>query len=123
MQRVVRPWGWYETLLDVAGTRVKRLHVDPLQRLSLQRHRHRCEHWVVTAGQGWIHRPSGREPLAPGQSCTIPQGAWHRAEAGAEGLEIVEVQRGTLLIEEDVERSEDDYGRVTEPGGPGPNPG
>jgi mannose-6-phosphate isomerase-like protein (cupin superfamily) len=119
--RVERPWGWFETLVSVplasspvggGGYAVKRLWISPLCRISLQRHLHRSEHWVVVAGHGELE--CGDEPMAaqPGTTLFVPVGAIHRASAGDEGLLIVEVQRGDELREDDIERVEDDYGRV-----------
>ena len=109
--RVERPWGWFETLASGEGYLVKRLLVHRGRRLSLQRHRHRSEHWVVVAGQGELRVDDARIPGEPGTSVFIPQGAVHRAEAGAADLEIVEVQRGDWLSESDIERIADDFGR------------
>lgn len=111
-----RPWGWFELLAEGPGYRVKRLHLDPHQRLSRQRHQHRLEHWLVVQGQGSVElgdAPLSRtQPLEPGSSLMIPPLTIHRAAAGSEGLEIIEVQRGPLLREDDIERFADDYGRV-----------
>ena len=119
--RVERPWGWFETLVDArpanpadggGGYAVKRLWISPRCRISLQRHQHRSEHWVVVFGHGEVE--CGDEAMAaqPGTTFFVPVGALHRASAGGEGLLIVEVQRGDELREEDIERVEDDYGRV-----------
>ncbi|EDY39753.1 Mannose-6-phosphate isomerase [Cyanobium sp. PCC 7001] len=111
-QRVLRPWGWFETLGEGPGYRVKRLQLEPGQRLSRQRHRHRCEHWVVVAGEGELEVEGSTVAAQPGTSLWIPLGAVHRAHAvGAGPLVIVEVQRGEILSEEDIERLADDYGR------------
>lgn len=109
--RVERPWGWYETLASGEGYLVKRLWLAPGCRISLQRHRHRCEHWVVVNGEGWLSLEEATIAAARGATLSVPEGARHRAEAGATALEIVEVQRGALLSEEDIERFEDDFGR------------
>jgi mannose-1-phosphate guanylyltransferase/mannose-6-phosphate isomerase len=111
-QRHGRPWGWYETVLDEGDYLIKRLWIEPGQRLSLQRHRHREEHWVVVAGAGALHLDGREAPLQMGQSVHIPKGAVHRATAGGGGLLIVEVQRGEHLSEDDIERLSDDYGRA-----------
>jgi mannose-6-phosphate isomerase-like protein (cupin superfamily) len=121
VERVHRPWGWYETLIppasDGGGYAVKRLWLEPLGRISLQRHRQRCEHWVVVAGSGWLDCGEERIEAFPGRTLEVPQGAMHRASAAAEGLLIIEVQRGSVLREDDIERFADDYGRTgTEPG-------
>jgi mannose-6-phosphate isomerase-like protein (cupin superfamily) len=111
-ERCQRPWGWFETLHREEGALVKRLQLLPGRRISLQRHRHRSEHWVVIAGAGRVHWRDRSDPLETGGHVFIGPGTWHRAEAGGQGLVIIEVQRGVLLSEEDVERLEDDYGRA-----------
>ena len=117
--RVARPWGWFENLAlgssatGVAeGYVVKRLWIAPGCRISLQRHHHRCEHWVVVAGGGVLECGDGVVAAQPGTTLFVPLGTLHRARAGAEGLLIVEVQRGDELREDDIERVADDYGRV-----------
>lgn len=107
-----RPWGWFETLAEGEGYRVKRLRLDAGRRISLQRHRHRCEHWVVVAGEGSIECEGRLLDAVVGTTLFIPVGVLHRASAGAVGLEIIEVQRGGLLSEDDIERFDDDFGRV-----------
>lgn len=109
--RCLRPWGWYEVLAVGEGYQVKRLHLEPNQRFSLQRHHHRSEQWLVLAGQGVVQL--GEESLAVqlGQLLAVPVACVHRASAGPEGLEILEVQRGSVLREDDIERLQDDYGR------------
>jgi mannose-6-phosphate isomerase len=110
--RSERPWGWFETLAEGEGYRVKRLRLHAGRRISLQRHRHRCEHWVVVDGQGTIECGGQQLEAVVGTTVFIPVGGLHRASAGAEALEIIEVQRGSLLSEEDIERFDDDFGRV-----------
>ena len=111
-ERVMRPWGWYETITSGPGYLVKRLWLSPGRRISLQRHEHRCEHWVVVNGEGTLTLEDTILKAQRGTTLFVPEGARHRAEAGAEALEIVEVQRGELLCEEDIERFEDDFGRL-----------
>jgi mannose-6-phosphate isomerase-like protein (cupin superfamily) len=115
-QRCDRPWGWFETLAEGEGYRVKRLVLHAQQRLSLQRHHHRCEHWLVACGDGLLELDGALQTLAAGSSATIPLGAVHRASAGERGLVIIELQRGGLLSEDDIERLADDYGRGNTPG-------
>ena len=110
--RSQRPWGWFETLAEGEGYRVKRLRIHAGCRISLQRHRHRCEHWVVVQGAGRIDCEGRQIAAAIGTSVFIPVGGMHRASAGPVDLEIIEVQRGPLLSEDDIERFDDDYGRV-----------
>jgi mannose-6-phosphate isomerase len=110
--RCERPWGWFETLAEGPGYLVKRLRIHAGRRISLQRHGHRCEHWVVVGGSGELELDGAAIGAAVGTSLFVPRGAWHRASAGAEDLLIVEVQRGDELREDDIERIADDFGRV-----------
>ncbi len=118
-ERAERPWGWHETLAEAAGHKVKRLHVHAGQRLSLQKHAQRAEHWVVVRGVARITlgNPDGetwREfDLNPGQHCDIALGQVHRlASVGNAPVEIIEVQFGVYLGEDDITRLQDDFGRV-----------
>ena len=115
-ERVERPWGWFENLGngdgDGDGYLVKRLLIRSGARISLQRHRHRSEHWVIVAGEGLLQIDGERVPATPGTSVFIPQGTLHRATAGSRDLLLVEVQRGALLSEDDIERFDDDFGRA-----------
>ncbi|MEB3332008.1 MAG: phosphomannose isomerase type II C-terminal cupin domain [Synechococcaceae cyanobacterium] len=113
-QRTQRPWGWFETLSDGEGYRVKQLMISAGRRISLQRHRHRCEHWVVVGGDGLLVCDGQQLAASAGVTLFIPRGAVHRASAGSQNLLIVEVQRGETLSESDIERFEDDFGRVIE---------
>ena len=110
--RVERPWGWYETIASGEGYLVKRLWLAPGKRISLQRHQHRCEHWVGVYGAGALTLEGTTFQAQKGPTLFVPEGARHRAEAGPEALEIVEVQRGEVLSETDIERFEDDFGRI-----------
>lgn len=107
-----RPWGWHQTLAEGHRYRVKRLHLWPGCRISLQRHHHRCEHWVVVEGSGTARVAETTVTLSPGTEVFIPRGTLHRAAAGAEGLVLIEVQRGGTLSEDDIERLADDFGRA-----------
>ena len=91
---------------------VKQIWIKPGCRISLQRHRHRCEHWLVLAGSGLLECGDDRLEATAGTSLFVPSGALHRASAAALGLLILEVQRGDQLREDDIERIADDYGRV-----------
>jgi len=115
---VERPWGWFETLGSGDGYLVKRLCIRAGQRISLQRHRHRLEHWVVVAGSGCLECNDEQIPAAAGTTLLVPCGAIHRASAGEADLLIIEVQRGSLLSEDDIERLADDYQRVPAPAQP-----
>ncbi len=108
-----RPWGSFHTLEEGPGYKVKRLVVLPGQRLSLQKHRHRAEHWVVVAGTATV--TNGTQVLRLGRrACTvIPRQAWHRIEnRGRTPVVVIEVQHGAYLGEDDIVRKQDDYGRV-----------
>jgi mannose-6-phosphate isomerase len=109
-----RPWGWFETLGEGPGYRVKRLCLRPGQRLSRQRHHHRCEHGVVVAGRGQLECEGQLTDATAGTQLFIPVGAVHRASATDHALVIVEVQRGDPLEESDIERLADDYGRINQ---------
>jgi len=114
-RRVHRPWGWYEGLRLGQGYQIKHLMVRPGAALSLQRHRHRAEHWVVVAGEAQVTRDSEVLSLLPDQSTYIPAGMAHRLEnRGAEELHVIEVQSGSYLGEDDIERLDDRYGRSSD---------
>jgi mannose-1-phosphate guanylyltransferase/mannose-6-phosphate isomerase len=102
----------FEGLGQGPGYLVKRLCIRAGARISLQRHRHRSEHWVVVAGNGSLECDGRVLAASPGTVLAVPCGAVHRASAGSEDLVIVEVQRGSLLREDDIERLEDDFQRV-----------
>lgn len=91
---------------------VKQIWIKPGCRISLQRHRHRCEHWLVLAGSGLLQCGDDRLEATAGTSLFVPLGALHRASAAEVGLLILEVQRGDQLRDDDIERIADDYGRV-----------
>ncbi|MCX5938745.1 MAG: phosphomannose isomerase type II C-terminal cupin domain [Cyanobium sp. LacPavin_0920_WC12_MAG_62_9] len=118
-ERVERPWGWFENLGNGDGYLVKRLLIRSGARISLQKHRHRSEHWVVVAGEGLLQIDGDTVPATPGTSVFIPQGSLHRATAGSRDLVLVEVQRGAVLREDDIERFDDDFGRAGDFGPPG----
>lgn len=110
--RVTRPWGAYEGMDAGPGFQVKRLIVNPGASISLQRHRHRAEHWVVVRGTAEVTRDDEIFTLETGQSTYIPLGAVHRLKnPGKEPLHVAEVQCGDYLGEDDIERFEDIYGR------------
>jgi mannose-1-phosphate guanylyltransferase/mannose-6-phosphate isomerase len=113
IERVERPWGWYETVSEAPGNKVKRIRVHPGQQLSLQKHHQRAEHWVVVLGTARITLDERQFDLHVGQACDIAVGQVHRlANLGSEPVEIVEVQFGAYLGEDDIVRLEDNYGRV-----------
>ena len=111
-QRVFRPWGSYESLVVSDRFQVKRIVVNPGQKLSLQKHFHRAEHWIVVAGTAEVTRGDEILMLSEDQSTYIPLGTKHRlANPGHIPLELIEVQSGSYLGEDDIVRFEDVYGR------------
>jgi mannose-1-phosphate guanylyltransferase/mannose-6-phosphate isomerase len=114
-RKVARPWGWYDTL-DVGDRfKVKRIQVSPGASLSLQRHAKRAEHWVVVKGIAEITCGDKTIALHENESTYIPIGQTHRlSNPGTTPVEIIEVQSGHYLGEDDIERLEDNYGRQVE---------
>jgi len=111
-REVHRPWGSYDAIDAAPGFQVKRIKVKPGGRLSLQSHNHRAEHWIVVRGSARITRDNDVFDLHANQSTYIPLGAKHRLEnPGTELLELIEVQSGDYLGEDDIIRYEDVYGR------------
>ncbi len=112
-RKVARPWGWYDSVDTGARFQVKRISVRPGATLSLQMHHHRAEHWIVVKGTARVTRGDEQFLLTENQSTYIPLGVVHRLEnPGAIDLELIEVQSGTYLGEDDIVRFEDVYGRV-----------
>ena len=111
-RKVFRPWGWYDSIESGLNFQVKRLHVNPGAKLSLQMHNKRAEHWVVIDGVANVTNGEKTFTLTLGESTYIPIGAKHSLENKAsQTLEIIEVQSGTYLGEDDIVRFEDIYGR------------
>ena len=111
-QKVYRPWGYYEGLDAGPAFQVKRLGVNPGASLSLQLHHHRAEHWVVVSGIATVTVGEKTFDLNPNESCYIPLETRHRLQnLTEEPLEIIEVQSGSYLGEDDIVRFEDNYGR------------
>mgnify|MGYP003587006138 CR=1 FL=1 len=109
---VYRPWGQYTILGGGKGYKMKKIVVNPNAKLSLQMHYHRSEHWVVTAGTALITNNGQKQLLEINQSTFIPIGVKHRLEnPGKIPLEIIEIQSGAYLEEDDIVRFEDEYGR------------
>ena len=110
--RIARPWGWYETVHKGPGYQVKQLTVSPGGLLSLQKHAHRAEHWVVVGGVADVHLNGVDHQLRADDSIHIPQGAVHRLGNSADTpLEVIEVQSGAYLGEDDIVRLDDIYAR------------
>jgi mannose-6-phosphate isomerase len=108
-----RPWGFVEVLADEPDHRVTRLTINPGGRLSLQRHQRRLEHWYVIKGFGTATLGDKKVKLAPGVSVDVPVKTVHRIEStGSEPFVMIEIQRGEYFGEDDIERFEDDYGRI-----------
>jgi mannose-1-phosphate guanylyltransferase len=108
-----RPWGGYSSILSGARFQVKRLFVKPGKQLSLQKHHHRSEHWVVVRGTAEVHVDGKITMLTENQSIYLPLGCHHRlANPGKIELELIEVQTGSYLGEDDIVRIEDDFGRA-----------
>jgi len=108
-----RPWGGYSSVLSGARFQVKRLFVRPGKRLSLQRHHHRAEHWVVVSGTAEVTVDGTVTMLTENQSIYLPLGSVHRlANPGKILLELIEVQTGSYLGEDDIVRIEDEFGRA-----------
>ncbi|MCS3904395.1 mannose-1-phosphate guanylyltransferase/mannose-6-phosphate isomerase [Methylohalomonas lacus] len=112
-RRVARPWGWYDSIDAEANFQVKRIMVKPGAKLSLQLHHHRAEHWVVVKGTARVTNGDAVFDLHENQSTYIPIGTQHRLEnITDQPLEIIEVQSGDYLGEDDIVRLDDTYGRA-----------
>ena len=113
-RREERPWGSYEVLTRGPGFQVKRLSVKPDSRLSYQWHRHRAETWTVARGIAKVTINGEDQMLGPSQSIHVPRTHKHRIAnpSSIEPLEIIEVQTGDYLGEDDIVREDDDFGRV-----------
>ena len=112
-RKVHRPWGWYDSVDEGSRFKVKRILVNPKASLSLQKHHHRAEHWVVVSGTAEITNGDKVLLLTENQSTYIPLGEVHRlVNPGSIPLEIIEVQSGSYLGEDDIVRFEDTYGRT-----------
>ncbi len=108
-----RPWGNFTVLDEGATYKVKRIEVLPGKRLSYQKHKNRSEHWMIVGGRAQVTLDGRQLVLSPGETVDVPVGAAHRIENIAnEKLIFIEIQRGMYLGEDDIERLQDDYGRV-----------
>lgn len=113
--KVYRPWGWYDSVENGEGFQVKRINVKPGAKLSLQSHKFRSEHWTVIKGKGEVTVNENVSILSVDESVYIPLGATHRlCNPGIDDLEIIEVQIGSYLGEDDIERYDDTYGRLND---------
>jgi len=110
--RVHRPRGWYQSIDLGARVWVKRIQVSPGKKLSLQKHHHRAEDWIVARGTAEITRDDEAFRLRENKATYVPLGCVHRLANPAKiPVEIIEVQAGAYLVEEDILRFEDDFGR------------
>ena len=108
-----RPWGGYSSILNGARFQVKKLFVKPGKKLSLQKHHHRAEHWIVVSGTAEVTIDGKVTMLSENESIYLPLGCVHRlANPGKILLELIEVQTGSYLGEDDIIRIEDEFGRA-----------
>ena len=115
-RKVARPWGCYDSIDHGERFQVKRITVRPGAKLSLQKHHHRAEHWIVVYGTALVTKGAEQFLLTENQSTYIPIGETHRLEnPGKTDLEMIEVQTGSYLGEDDIVRLEDTYGRLAPP--------
>ena len=113
-KKIYRPWGFYESVVEDSRWQVKLINVKPGAKLSLQRHNHRSEHWIVVSGTAKIEVDDKEIILYENQSSYIPLGSKHRlSNPGKIPLKLIEVQSGSYLGEDDIERFEDNYGRIS----------
>lgn len=112
-QTYERPWGWYKTIAQDSRFQAKVIHVIPGGRLSLQSHKQRAEHWVVVQGVATVTVNDSKKEYKVNESVYIPLEAKHRLEnLSQQVVEIIEVQVGTYLGEDDIIRYDDVYGRI-----------
>ena len=108
-----RPWGWYDVIDHGDRYKVKSIEVEPDQKLSLQRHHHRSEHWIVVEGTALVEVDGKETIVSENQNAYIPANSIHRlSNPGKIPLRIIEVQSGAYLEEDDIERFDDSYGRT-----------
>ena len=112
-KKIYRPWGFYESIIEEERWQVKIINVKPGEKLSLQKHHHRSEHWIVVSGTANVEIDDKEIILHENQSSYIPIGSKHRlSNPGKITLKLIEVQSGSYLGEDDIERFEDNYGRI-----------
>ena len=110
--KVIRPWGYYISMVNDSRWQVKLINVKPGEKLSLQMHHHRSEHWVVVTGTAKVELNKETQFLAENESIYIPLGSKHRlSNPGKINLTLIEVQSGSYVGEDDIVRFEDKYGR------------
>jgi mannose-1-phosphate guanylyltransferase len=110
---VHRPWGTYSVLEESTNFKIKRIVVKPGNKLSLQMHHHRSEHWVVVSGKAYVTNDDQNFFVSPNESTFIPAGCKHRLEnKGTKDLVMIEVQCGSYVGEDDIVRYDDSYGRT-----------
>jgi mannose-6-phosphate isomerase len=107
-----RPWGYYQILEESEISKTKILYIDSNQKLSYQRHQKRNEHWFIISGHPLVTINGQSRTMFPGQSIDIKAGSLHRIESQGSAVQFIEVQTGTYFGEDDIERIEDDYGRI-----------
>jgi len=112
MEKFERPWGWYQNLETDNGYKVKKLNINPNQKISLQYHNCRCEHWIVVFGDGKVEVDGNIKNICVGDYIFVPILSKHRIFGGNDGIIIIEVQLGNDCNEDDIIRIEDDYGRI-----------
>ncbi|HGY5541549.1 MAG TPA: cupin domain-containing protein, partial [Prochlorococcus sp.] len=111
-RKIYRPWGHYTSVVEDSRWQVKRIEVKPGASLSLQMHHHRAEHWIVVKGTALVERDGEQHLVGENQSTYIPLGCKHRlTNPGRMPMELIEVQSGPYLGEDDIVRFEDRYGR------------
>ena len=112
-ERIDKPWGFFENLMETESSKVKLLSVLPGEKLSLQKHEHRMETWYVTQGKARVTRGNERFTLQLGDSITIDKNQLHRLENNSDiNLEVIEIQTGSYFGEDDITRVDDIYGRI-----------
>tara|TARA_R100000742_G_C4164576_1_gene4966 strand:- start:97 stop:444 length:348 start_codon:yes stop_codon:yes gene_type:complete len=107
-----RPWGWWKNFLKGPQFLGKVIHVKKNQQLSLQRHKHRNETWIIADGEGEVFVQGIWQKARQGKCVHIPVNGIHRVKAGKKDLVLIELQFGEKISEDDIERLEDDYGRI-----------
>ena len=112
MNNIIKPWGWYVDLYRESNYKIKKIHVNPKSNLSLQSHKFRSEFWIVIEGDTDVQIGDDIHTLQKNQSIYIPKNVQHRIQNKSEiPVEIIEIQYGTKIDEDDIIRYSDDYGR------------